>query len=57
MNLFDRVNLIILSDHGFQEVKASDMINISSIVDPDLYEQFGSTPVVQLKVKPGMDSS
>lgn len=52
-DIFDKVNLIFLSDHGFQEVSARDMINISSVIDPKLYDRHGSTPVTQIEPKPG----
>jgi ectonucleotide pyrophosphatase/phosphodiesterase family protein 5 len=53
LEVLDKVNLVLLSDHGFQEVKQQDMINISTIVDPKDYQVHGSTPVLHILPNPG----
>ncbi|CAL8112709.1 unnamed protein product [Orchesella dallaii] len=52
--IFDKINLIILSDHGMQDVTSQRIVNISQLIDSTLVEaQHGGTPVLQLNPKEG----
>ncbi|CAL8070951.1 unnamed protein product [Orchesella dallaii] len=52
--LFDKINLIILSDHGMQEVTQERIVNITDLIDETLLEaRYGGTPVMQLIPKEG----
>lgn len=51
--IYDDVNLIFLSDHGFQEVSQKNMINISEAVDTNFYDRYGTTPMLQIHPKKG----
>lgn len=53
-NIRDRVNLIIISDHGMVEIKTNQIINISSIIDQQTYTKCGNSPVIQILPKPGI---
>jgi ectonucleotide pyrophosphatase/phosphodiesterase family protein 5 len=46
LGIYDDVNLILLSDHGFQEVRQERIIDISLLLVPKdkYYLQYGSTP-------------
>ncbi|ODN03469.1 Ectonucleotide pyrophosphatase/phosphodiesterase family member 5 [Orchesella cincta] len=46
--IYDHVNVILLSDHGFQEVKPQNMINYTSALTPKTYQAFGGTPVMHI---------
>lgn len=46
--LADRVNLIIVSDHGMETVKISDVINLHDFLTPDTYKIVGTSPVLQV---------
>ncbi|ODN01586.1 Ectonucleotide pyrophosphatase/phosphodiesterase family member 5 [Orchesella cincta] len=47
--IFDKINLIILSDHGMQEVTQERIVNITALIDTSLLKaRYGGTPVVQL---------
>ncbi|XP_064472984.1 ectonucleotide pyrophosphatase/phosphodiesterase family member 5-like isoform X2 [Ornithodoros turicata] len=43
--IFDRLNLVILSDHGMAEVPGKNAINLDGILDPKMYFQTGTSPV------------
>jgi len=52
--LYEKVNIIILSDHGFQEVSLKNYINITALVNLDSIEKpYIGTPITQLRPKPG----
>ena len=44
LGIFEEVNLILLSDHGFAEVRQERILNITDILDPQLYTKYGSSP-------------
>ncbi|CAL8123973.1 unnamed protein product [Orchesella dallaii] len=47
--IFYKINLIVLSDHGMQGVTQKNIVNITAFIDPSLLKaKFGSTPVLQL---------
>lgn len=51
--LKERINLIVLSDHGMVEIKTNEIINISSIIDSTTYIKCGDSPVLQILPQPG----
>lgn len=51
--IYERVNLILLSDHGFQEVHQRNMINYTSLLTPETYQAFGYSPVIHILPKNG----
>lgn len=42
--IIDSVNLIFLSDHGFENVHPQNVVNITALVNPSRYNAIGSTP-------------
>ncbi|CAL8123975.1 unnamed protein product [Orchesella dallaii] len=53
-DIFDQINLIVLSDHGMQEVKEERMVNITALIDRSLLKaRYGGTPVLQLIPRDG----
>lgn len=57
IGVFDRTNLILLSDHGMKEVTQDNIIYLMDLLDAeDLLEAYyGSTPVLQLYPKEGKE--
>ncbi|XP_065223789.1 bis(5'-adenosyl)-triphosphatase enpp4-like [Planococcus citri] len=55
--LKDRINLIVLSDHGMVEIKTDKIINISALMDPETYTKCGDSPVIQILPKPGFEDA
>lgn len=53
VDLYDKVNLIITSDHGMLEVPNSNIINMSLVVNSSLYQAFGGSPVWSIRPNPG----
>lgn len=53
--LKERINLIVLSDHGMVEIKTDRIVNISTLMDPEKYTKCGDSPVVQILPKSGYD--
>lgn len=49
--IYDLINIIILSDHGMQTVTRDKIINTTGIIDRGLYERLGSTPVYHIRPK------
>lgn len=43
--LFEKINLIILSDHGMSKVVADHIIDMDKIINSSLYKKFGNSPV------------
>ncbi|XP_054162170.1 ectonucleotide pyrophosphatase/phosphodiesterase family member 5-like, partial [Oppia nitens] len=54
-NLLNTTNLIILSDHGFAEVRSSTVLKMNSIINPQWYTDYGSTPSWSIIPKPGYE--
>ncbi|ODM96495.1 Ectonucleotide pyrophosphatase/phosphodiesterase family member 5 [Orchesella cincta] len=55
-DIFEKINLIMLSDHGMQEVTSQTIVNISQLIDNSLVEaQYGGTPILQLVPKEGKE--
>ena len=52
-HIYDRVNLMILSDHGFDTVRQDRIINITSLLDSNVCDYYGDTPVIQINPKDG----
>lgn len=46
--IYDRINIIILADHGMQTVTRETIINTTDIIDRNLYQRLGSTPVYHI---------
>lgn len=48
--IYDKINLIILSDHGMKEVTQKNIIYLDTLIDGDdlLEAKYGGTPVLQL---------
>jgi ectonucleotide pyrophosphatase/phosphodiesterase family protein 5 len=53
--LFDRLNLIITSDHGMDTISAKTAIFLDSYIDTDLFDAFGSRACYSLFVKKPAD--
>ncbi|ODN01588.1 Ectonucleotide pyrophosphatase/phosphodiesterase family member 5, partial [Orchesella cincta] len=52
--LFDKINLMLLSDHGMQAVTQDRIVNLTGLIDKSLLKaRYGSTPVVQLIANEG----
>lgn len=49
--IYDLINIIILSDHGMQTVTRETIIFTTDMVDRNLYERLGSTPVYHIRPK------
>lgn len=47
-DLFYRTNIIILSDHGMEECRLKDSVNLYKYVRRDSCEMYGSSPVLQI---------
>ena len=54
-DLFERMNLIITSDHGMQQI--TNVTFLDDQVEPDEYEAFGSTPVLNVRATRGESKS
>lgn len=52
-DLFDRLNLIITSDHGMEQISQNTTIFLDSYVDTSLFEAFGSRACYSLFMKNG----
>lgn len=50
--LADRVNIIILSDHGMRSVKLSDVIDLRKYLRPGIWRSVGTTPQIQIVPEP-----
>ncbi|XP_042225607.1 bis(5'-adenosyl)-triphosphatase enpp4-like isoform X3 [Homarus americanus] len=50
--LKDTVDVIILSDHGMSAVKEENIIDLNAIVDHDLYNTSGNSPMLQVWTTP-----
>lgn len=46
--IYNLINIIILSDHGMQTVTRDKIINTTPIIDRNLYQRLGSTPVYHI---------
>ncbi len=56
-NLFDKVNLIIVSDHGMAETNSDSVIVIDDYIDLDDIQMVAWTPVAALNPKPGKETA
>lgn len=54
--VYDQINIIILADHGMQTVTRDTIINTTSIIDRNLYQRLGSTPVYHILPKDPNDT-
>lgn len=50
-NLFDRLNLIITSDHGMESISANKTIFLDSYIDTSLFDAYGSRACYSLFLK------
>lgn len=49
VGIFDKINLIMLADHGMKEVTQRHIINITALLNPeDIELTHGGTPVLQI---------
>lgn len=55
--IYDKINVVILSDHGMQTVLQQNIINTTSFVDPDLYYRNGASPLFHINPKKSSDAS
>lgn len=53
--IYDKINLIVLSDHGMQTTRKENIINTLEIVNPQLYNRYGSSPVFHIQPKNSSD--
>lgn len=49
--IYDQINIIILADHGMQTVTRDRIVNTTPIIDRNLYQRLGSTPVYHILPK------
>ncbi len=49
--IYDLINIIVLADHGMQTVNRETIINTTPIIDRNLYQRLGSTPVYHILPK------
>lgn len=56
-NLDKRVNVIHLSDHGMESVTENNFIDLSKILKNGTYTIYGTSPVIQIIPKIGMEIS
>jgi len=52
-NLTDAVNVFLLSDHGFETVTPSRIINVTDVIKGMNYTAAGSSPAIQIYPKGG----
>lgn len=52
-NLTDAVNVFLLSDHGFETVTASRIINITDMIKGMNYTMVGNSPALHIYPKDG----
>lgn len=52
-NLFDKLNLIITSDHGMASISNKTAIFLDAYVDPNLFSGYGSKACYSIFVKKG----
>jgi ectonucleotide pyrophosphatase/phosphodiesterase family protein 5 len=52
-HLFDELNIIITSDHGFADISKERVIETSKHVDSNLYAKFGKSPLWHIIPKSG----
>ena len=52
-HLFERLNLIITSDHGMAEIGKDNVIELDDHINPSHYRHYGITPVFNILPKPG----
>jgi predicted AlkP superfamily pyrophosphatase or phosphodiesterase len=50
-HLFDKLNLIITSDHGMDTINATTAIFLDSYIDTSLFEAYGSRSTYSVFVK------
>ena len=53
-HLFDKLNLIITSDHGMESISKETAIFLDSYIDINLFNAFGSRSVYSIFVKNGI---
>lgn len=53
-NLRDKMNIIILSDHGMLEVPKENLIDFRDWLKNDSYKACGESPYWQIKIEPGI---
>jgi ectonucleotide pyrophosphatase/phosphodiesterase family member 5 len=49
--LYDKLNLIITSDHGMEQVNSTSKIVLNQYLDTDLFDMYGSHAVLSLFLK------
>ena len=52
-NLTDAVNVFLLSDHGFETVTPSRVLNITEVIKGMKYMSVGNSPVIHIYPKEG----
>ncbi len=52
-NLFEKMNLIVTSDHGMEEISKERAIFLDSFIDTELFDAYGSRACWSLFVKNG----
>ncbi|OXA56725.1 bis(5'-adenosyl)-triphosphatase ENPP4 isoform X2 [Folsomia candida] len=55
--IYEKINLVILSDHGMQNVHKENMINTTGFADPQTYFRNGNSPVFHIKPKNKNDTA
>lgn len=52
-NIYDKVNIIQLSDHGMSTVRLTNIINLKNYLTPNSYTFAGTSPTLHIIPKPG----
>lgn len=52
-NLHEKVNVIIVSDHGMETVEPRNFIDLTKFLTPDTYKMYSDSPVLQIVPVPG----
>ncbi len=56
-NCLQKINIVIVSDHGMVETPKERTITLSDYIDPSLYDVWGGFTVLNVRPKQGMDLS
>jgi len=57
LRIYNEVNLIIVSDHGFSEFTQNQIINLTAFADRSKYEVYSSSPAKFISPHKGMQAS
>lgn len=52
--IHDKINIVILSDHGMTNVDLNNIINLNNFINSGYYEKCGTSPILQIIPKAGI---